>query len=127
MVKEPKEKISAEAILSIHPSIRVVVLSTVNGDVLFTQARQGLPPEMPEEAVRNVMNMRAEYLTEITKRTNHIAGKVKRILTSYDNFDELIVVSGDRFLSITLEPDMNQQLIGEITAKAQETLNGASN
>ena len=122
MAREPNDKISAESILSIHPSIRVVVLSTVNGDVLFSHARQGLPPQMPEEAVRNVMNMRAEYLTEITKRTNHIAGKVKRVLTTYENFDELIVISGDRFLSITLEPDTNQQLIGEITSKAQEML-----
>jgi putative SOS response-associated peptidase YedK len=122
MTSGPKDKVSAETILSLNPSIRVVVLSTVNGDVLFTQARQGLPPLMPEESVRNVMNMRAEYLTEITKRTNHIAGKVKRILTTYENFDELIVVSGDRFLSITLEPDINPQMISELASKAQEML-----
>ena len=124
MANNSKDQLSPEAILSIHPSLRVVVLSTVNGDILFTKARQELP-DMPEESMRNIMNMRAEYLTEITKRTDHMAGPVKRILTSYQNFDELILVSGDRFLSITLEPDTGQQLVGEIASKAQEMLNSA--
>lgn len=112
-------KIDAQDILSINPYIRVVVLSTVNGDVIFSQARHGAGSLLPEEAVRNVMNMRAEYLTEITKRTNHIAGKVRHIFTSYENFDELVVISGDRFLSITLAPNLEMGTVSEIASKAQ--------
>ena len=118
-------KIDAQDILSIHPSIRVVVLSTVNGDVIFSQARHGVGPVLPEEEVRNVMNMRAEYLTEVSKRTNHIAGKVRHILTSYENFDELVVIAGDRFLSITLEPKLETETISEIAFKAQLSLAGS--
>jgi hypothetical protein len=111
--------LSAEDVLSVHPAVRLVVLSSVNGDVLFSQARQG-PSVPPEEAVRTVMNYRAEYLTEISRRTDHVAGRVKRIVTCYENFDELIVISGERFLSITLEPDTDQRTIVDIASRAQK-------
>jgi hypothetical protein len=111
--------VSPEDIFAIHPNIRWVGVATSTGKVLFSQMRQGVTSLTPEEDDRAMLELRAQFLTEMTEHVAQWAGAVNYIAISYEKFIELIVTLKAGYAALTLEKDTEATAYKEIARAVQ--------
>lgn len=92
-----------EDIFALNPNIRWVGLATSKGKVLFSQMRRGVKSLTPEEDDRAMLELRAQFLTEMTGHVSQWAGPAKYIAICYEEFCEVIVTLKDTYVALTLE------------------------
>lgn len=108
-----------EDIFTVNPNIRWVGLATSKGQVLFSQMRRGVKSLTPEEDDRAMLELRAQFLTEMTEPVTLWAGPVNYIAICYEKFCELIVILKDKYVELTLEKDTPATTFKEIAENIQ--------
>ena len=108
-----------EDVFAINPNIRWVGLATSKGKVLFTQMRRGVKSLTPDEDDRAMLELRAQFLTEMTGHVTLWAGAVNYIAICYEKFIELIVILKDKYVALTLEKDTPAAAFKEIADNIQ--------
>jgi hypothetical protein len=103
-----------EDVFAINPNVRWVGLATSKGKVLFSQMRRGVKSLTPEEDDRALLELRAQFLTEMCEPVTRWAGPVNYIAVSYEQFIELIVSLKDKYVALTLEKGTPAEAFNEI-------------
>jgi hypothetical protein len=112
--------VTPEDVFAISPFIRWAGLATAKGKVIFAQMRRGVKSLTPEEDDRAMLELRAQFLTEMCGTVTIWAGAVDYIAISYELFTELIVMLKDKYVAVTLEkgsPENFKDIAKSIRAK----------
>jgi hypothetical protein len=112
-------KMTPEDVFAISPNIRWAGLATSKGKVLFSQMRQSVKSLTPEEDDRAMLELRAQFLTEMCGPVTIWAGPVSYIAISYELFTELIVILKDKYAAVTLEKATPAEAFKEIAKSIQ--------
>lgn len=112
-------KMIPEDVFAIDPNIRWAGLATLRGHVVFCQMRRGVKSIAPEEDDRALLELRAQYLTEMTGPVTRWAGSVDYVAISYEKFIELIVILHDKYVVVTLSKDTPANRLIEIAKSIQ--------
>ena len=110
-----------EDIFALDPNIRWAGLATSKGKVLFSMMRHDVKSLTPAEDDRAMLELRAQFLTEMTGHVAQWAGPVNYIAICYEEFCELIVTLKDMYVALTLEKGTPATAFKEI-AKAIQAL-----
>jgi len=112
-------KMTPEDVFAISPNIRWAGLATSKGKVLFSQMRQSVKSLTPEEDDRAMLELRAQFLTEMCGPVTIWAGPVSYVAISYELFTELIVILKDKYAAVTLEKATPAEAFKEIAKSIQ--------
>ena len=107
-------QVTPEGIFEIDPNIRWAGLATRRGKVVFAQMRPGVESITPEEDDRMLLEIRAQYITEICEQVDRWAGPTEFIAMSHEKFIELIVILGETYVCVTLDKATPTRSLGEI-------------
>jgi hypothetical protein len=110
--------LTAESLFDIHPRIISAQLATVKGEVLFSKTREGYPDPLPREQ-STLLKLRAEFFTEISRRSKSEAENVKYVLTSYGNRYGLLIPRGTKYVALVLDKSSKTEELSEIIAATQ--------
>lgn len=108
-----------EDVFAINPNIRWVGSATTKGKVLFTQMRRGVKSLTPEEDDRAMLELRAQFLTEMCGPVTMWAGALNYIAMNYEQFTELVVMLRDKYVAVTLEKGTPAEDFKEIAKSIQ--------
>ena len=108
-----------EDVFAINPNIRWAGSATSKGKVLFAQMRQGVKSLTPEEDDRAMLELRAQFLTEMLGPVAMWAGPLNYIAINYERFTELIVMLSDKYVAVTLERGTSAEEFKEIAKSIQ--------
>ncbi len=98
-------KLESKDVFALDDRIRWTGYGDVHGKVFFSEVRPGLTPFLALDKISDLLRMRAEYLTEIARRTEPFVGRAKYVITAYEPYLEVIVTREDRYLAPSINPD----------------------
>ena len=107
-------QVTPEEIFEIDPNIRWAGLATRRGRVVFSKMKSGVESITPEEDDRMLLEIRAQYITEICEQVNRWAGPTDFIAMSHEKFIELIVILSETYVCVTLEKSLPTKSLEEI-------------
>jgi hypothetical protein len=115
------ETITPQQIFALHPSIRWAGLATSKGQVIFSKMRPGVKSLTPEEDDRVLLELRAQYITEICNQTTRWAGPTEYVAMSHEKFIELITVLEEQYVvAVTVEKDVDLNTAADIAKIIQK-------
>ena len=92
-----------EDIFAVNPNIRWAGLATSRGKVIFSQMRRGVESLTPAEDDRALLELRAQFLSDMCRTVSMWAGSTNYVAINYEKFTELIVILKDEYVVVTLE------------------------
>ena len=109
-------KLESKDVFALDGRIRWTAYGDVHGKIFFSEVRPGLTPVLALDRIRDLLRMRAEYLTEIARRVEPFVGRARYVITAYEPYIEVIVTREDRYLAISVNPDTPLSDTGPIVA-----------
>jgi len=73
----------------------------------------------PEQDDRLLLELRAQYITEMSRQVSRWAGPAEYIAVSYEKFIELIILLNDKYLAVTLEKNVPIETLVDITTSVR--------
>lgn len=98
-------ELESRDVFALDGRIRWSGYGDVHGKVFFSEVRPGLKTFLALDKISDLLRMRAEYLTEIARRTEPFVGRAKYVVTAYEPYLEVIVTREDRYLALSIDPD----------------------
>ncbi len=112
-------RLTPEDVFAINPNIRWAGLATNKGQVIFCQMRPSVESITPEQDDRLLLELRAQYITEMSRQVSRWAGPAEYIAVSYEKFIELIILLNDKYLAVTLEKNVPIETLVDITTSVR--------
>src|SRR4030067_3299630 len=104
----------------INPGIRGAGLATNRGKIIFSKMRSGVKSITPETDDLLLLELRAQYIMEMTQQWAEWAGPVDYVAICYDKFTELTVIRKDTHLVLTAERNVAAQELATIEASTRK-------
>ena len=117
--------LTPEQVFSVHPDIIVAVYGTVKGEVIFRDVSpRALNAELkgPPSGIMLAFDLRAENLTEMQKRLSPFTGVMECLIGCYEQFNELIVFHGERYLVSVFTKETDVQTMRNSSDKLRNLL-----
>jgi len=92
-----------EDVFAVDPNIRWVGMATSKGKVIFCEMRHGVESLTPEEDLRALLELRAQFMSDMCRTVSMWAGSTNYVAINYEKFTELIVILKDEYVVVTLE------------------------
>jgi len=107
-------ELKPEDVFAINPGIRWAGLATNRGKIIFSKMRSGVKSITPETDDLLLLELRAQYIMEMTQQVAQWAGPVDYVAICYDKFTELTVIRKDTYLVLTVERNVAAQELPKI-------------
>jgi hypothetical protein len=118
-------KLSAEAVFRLHPKIRFVGLSSKEGEVVFSEQRNGTATFSPAEADRAFVQMGSLILMGVCERLSPWTGPVGSVVINYEKVLSVVMRVKDGYLAMTLEKGEAPDTIAEIVRSVRSLAGSA--
>jgi len=116
-------ELKPEEVFATHPGIRWVGLATNRGKVIFSKMRDGVKSITPDSDDLLLLELRSQYITEMTQQVAHWAGPADYVAISYERFTELTIILKDEYVVLTVEKDVEAQEFPRIAGSVRELSN----
>lgn len=116
---EPKP-LKPEVIFAINDRIRWAGLATSRGKVIFSKMREGLKSLTPNSDDLLLLELRSQYITEMTQQVSRWAGPASYVAVCFEKFTELTVILKDKYVVLTIEKDVEAQEFARIAESVRK-------
>lgn len=92
--------------------------------MIFSKMREGVKSLTPESDDLLLLELRSQYITEMTQQVSRWAGPASHVAVCYEKFTELTIILKDKYVVLTVEKDVEPQELPRI-ADAVRQLKGS--
>ena len=99
-------------------------MATSRGKVIFSKMREGVKSLTPDSDDQLLLELRSQYITEMTQQVSRWAGPASYWAVCYENFTELTIILKDKYVVVTVEKGVEAQELPRI-AESVRRLDGS--